>query len=211
MHVASIDGLEGTTLGRHSTDPGMPKGSLQALSPAKEDLQLAVIAAAYEVFTSRLLSTPGKAEPGLPSPFVLFDAWIGYQETFNFGCFFAAAFRQFDSRPGPSGMRSGAHTPGRPPSGCDQLHLTGRMGDLLPDTEIDQSSSKCTARYSKRTSAANSSDISKPTTASWAICDRLARATNTQPHRRREKSPAWCELRSAQPMSSTKAVTGPSS
>ncbi len=138
MQIGSVDGLEGTTLGRLATDLGMSKSSLQALFPTKLDLQLATVAAAHDVFSDRVLGAAGRAEPGLPSVYAVLDAWIDCQDLFDGGCFFAAASHEFDGRPGPvrdalrNGLRRGLQVV------AEQLRLAVRLGELAPDTDIDQ-------------------------------------------------------------------------
>ncbi len=48
--VASLDGLDGLSLGRLATDLGLSKSGVQALFGTKENLQLATIEAAGDVF-----------------------------------------------------------------------------------------------------------------------------------------------------------------
>ena len=138
VQIGSVDGLEGTTLGRLATDLGMSKSSLQALFPTKQELQLATVAAAYDVFSERVLGAAEKAEAGLPSLYAVLDAWIGCQDLFDGGCFFAAVSHEFDGRPGPvrdalrDGLQRGLQVV------AEQLRLAVRLGELAPDTDIDQ-------------------------------------------------------------------------
>ncbi|WP_432041083.1 TetR/AcrR family transcriptional regulator [Streptomyces chartreusis] len=180
MQLASVDGLEGTTLGRLSTDLGMSKSSLQALFPSKLDLQLATIAAAYDVFASRVLSAPATTDPGLPSVYALLDAWIDYQGSFKGGCFFAAAAHEFDDHPGPvrDALRK-AFQDGRQ-AVAEQLRLARRFGEITPDTNLDQllfevHGAILEANITRQFLA----DLEAPNRARRAIHDRLAHATNT--------------------------------
>jgi AcrR family transcriptional regulator len=99
--VASVEGLEGLTIGRLATELGMSKSGLFAHFGAKEELQLATIAAARDVFVQRVVA-PARAEPrGLPRLRTIVHAWLAYlrAEVFAGGCFFTAVRAEFDSRP----------------------------------------------------------------------------------------------------------------
>lgn len=102
VEIASIEGLEGLTIGRLAADLQMSKSGVLGHFGSKESLQLAVIDAAAEVFT-REVPQRATAPPGLPHLLALCDAWISYLErdVFPGGCFFIAAAAEFDDRPGP--------------------------------------------------------------------------------------------------------------
>lgn len=103
VDVASLEGLEGLTIGRLAADLGMSKSGLFAHFGSKEDLQLAVVDAARDIFVS-LVVEPSLAEKrGLRRLLALLDGWLSYLESgiFSGGCFFVAAASEFDGRPGP--------------------------------------------------------------------------------------------------------------
>ncbi|HEX2061966.1 MAG TPA: TetR/AcrR family transcriptional regulator [Thermoanaerobaculia bacterium] len=103
VDLASLEGLEGLTIGRLADDLGMSKSGLFAHFGSKEDLQLATIQAASQRYI-REIFTPALAAPrGYPRLLAICDAWLSYIEraVFPGGCFFAAASFEFDSRPGP--------------------------------------------------------------------------------------------------------------
>ena len=104
VDLASVDGLEGLTIGALAARSGMSKGGVVALFGSKEQLQLATIDAAIEVFHEHVL-VPALAEKGgLARLRVLTDAWLRYSQSrvFAGGCFFAAASAELGSRPGTS-------------------------------------------------------------------------------------------------------------
>jgi AcrR family transcriptional regulator len=100
--IASVEGLEGLTIGRLASDLGVSKSGLFAHFGSKTELQLATIDAAREIFIEEVIwgSREGSGIGGLVS---LTDAWLSYMEgdAFSGGCFFAAASGEFDGRPGP--------------------------------------------------------------------------------------------------------------
>lgn len=103
VNLASVEGLEGISIGRLADELRMSKSGLFAHFGSKEDLQLATVDAAREIFIEHVVR-PALAQPkGMPRLWSLCDNWLGYveQRVFAGGCFFAAASFEFDSRPGP--------------------------------------------------------------------------------------------------------------
>ncbi|HVS32939.1 MAG TPA: TetR/AcrR family transcriptional regulator [Thermoanaerobaculia bacterium] len=103
VDFASLQGLEGLTIGRLADDLGMSKSGLFAHFGSKEELQLAAIQAARERFLSEVFR-PALREPrGYPRLVAICRNWIAYVErkVFPGGCFFAAASFEFDGREGP--------------------------------------------------------------------------------------------------------------
>jgi AcrR family transcriptional regulator len=103
VDLASVDGLEGLTIGSLATEASMSKGGVVALFGSKEKLQLATIAAAAEIFRETVVVPALEVPGGRERLTVLLERWLGYSETrvFAGGCFFAAAMAEFGSRPGP--------------------------------------------------------------------------------------------------------------
>ena len=99
--LASIDGLAGTTLGRLAEALGMTKSSVQAAYRTKEELQVAAVAAATDIFVDAVV-TPALSRPeGLSRLLALVDLWLSYVErrVFPGGCFMVATLSEYDSRP----------------------------------------------------------------------------------------------------------------
>jgi AcrR family transcriptional regulator len=103
VDLASIEGLEGLTIGRLAEELKMSKSGLFAHFGSKQDLQLATVKMAGEIFKERVIR-PALARPaGMPRLWELCDRWLNHVEAkvFAGGCFFTAASFEFDSRPGP--------------------------------------------------------------------------------------------------------------
>ncbi|HIK17656.1 MAG TPA: TetR/AcrR family transcriptional regulator [Leptolyngbyaceae cyanobacterium M33_DOE_097] len=102
VNVASVEGLEGLSIGRLASELGMSKSGLFAHFGSKEELQLAAIATAQAIFINEVIRPTRKALPGMTRLYALMEAWLAYGErkVFAGGCFFAAAAMEFDSRPG---------------------------------------------------------------------------------------------------------------
>jgi len=103
VDLASTDGLEGLSIGRLAAAASMSKGGVVALFGSKEQLQLATVAAACEVFAATVVSPALQQPRGLARVRSLAELFLRYSEqrTFAGGCFFAAASAELGSRPGP--------------------------------------------------------------------------------------------------------------
>jgi AcrR family transcriptional regulator len=102
VDIASAEGLEGLSIGRLATELRMSKTGIFAHFGSKEQLQLATIGAAKQIFLEQVVR-PGLTGPrGLPKLRAMLESWLGYvkKSVFRGGCFFAAASAEFDSRPG---------------------------------------------------------------------------------------------------------------
>lgn len=94
--LASLDGLEQVTLGRLATAMQMSKSGLYAYFTSKEDLQLATIESAWDIFEQHVVEGDYPAD-------VIVARWIEYYEqgVFPGGCPFATAAMEFANRDGP--------------------------------------------------------------------------------------------------------------
>ena len=103
VDLASVEGLEGLTIGRLAEDLDMSKSGLFAHFGSKEELQLATIESAGERFVNEVFRPALNEERGYPRLMSICRAWIAYVKrgVFPGGCFFAAASFEFDGRPGP--------------------------------------------------------------------------------------------------------------
>lgn len=100
--LASLNGLAGMTLAQLAEALGVSKSSIQVAYRTKEEIQLAAVAAASEIFVAAVV-TPAREQPeGLPRLRVLVDLWLAYVErrVFPGGCFMVATLSEFDSHPG---------------------------------------------------------------------------------------------------------------
>ena len=103
VDVASLQGLEGLTVGTLAGDLSMSKAGVVGPFGSKEALQLAALQRAAEIFVERVWRPAAGAEPGLPRLLALCEARIAYlsEHCFPGGCFLAGASAEFDGRPGP--------------------------------------------------------------------------------------------------------------
>ena len=103
VDLASLEGLEGLTIGRLADELRMSKSGLFAHFGSKEDLQIATIDAAADRYISAVFRPALEAPRGYPRLIAICRAWLDYisGKVFPGGCFFAAASFEFDGRPGP--------------------------------------------------------------------------------------------------------------
>ena len=103
VDLASVEGLEGLTIGRLASDLEMSKSGLFDHFGSKEGLQLATVERATEILWHEVVEPAASAEPGLDRLRALIDGYMGYLErgVLPGGCFMFAAAAEFDGRPGP--------------------------------------------------------------------------------------------------------------
>jgi AcrR family transcriptional regulator len=99
--LASVEGLEGLTIGRLATELKMSKSGLFAHFGSKEELQLATIDAARRRFVDHVVRPSRHLPRGRARLEALLDDWLRYfrAEVFPGGCFFCNIQAEFDSRP----------------------------------------------------------------------------------------------------------------
>ena len=102
MGIASVEGLEGLSIGRLAAELEISKSGVFARFGSKERLQLATVAAAREVFAEAVVRDAFTVAPGLERLWRLYEAWIDYsrRRVFPGGCFFFSAAAEYDARPG---------------------------------------------------------------------------------------------------------------
>jgi AcrR family transcriptional regulator len=100
--LATTRGLEGLSIGELAQHIGMSKSGLYAHFKSKEELELATIDTAAEIFARDVLVPAGGSPPGLARVSALCEAFLGHLESrvFPGGCFFATVSVQLASRPG---------------------------------------------------------------------------------------------------------------
>lgn len=100
--LATVEGIDGLSLGRLADAVGMSKSGLFAHFGSKEELQLATIEAANAIFEERVLAPGAAASGGLDRLRALLDAYLSYVEarTFPGGCFFATVLVEVSMQPG---------------------------------------------------------------------------------------------------------------
>ena len=100
--LATLEGLDGISIGRLAEHVGMSKSGLYAHFGSKEELQLATIERAGEIFEAEVVA-PAQGAPGPRAALeALCDAFLSHVEraVFPGGCFFASITSEFDTHAG---------------------------------------------------------------------------------------------------------------
>jgi AcrR family transcriptional regulator len=101
--LATVEGLDGLSLARLAEEVGMSKSGLYAHFGSKEELQLATVETAREIFEEIVVRPALKVNDGLERLRALAEGFLRHVEdaVFPGGCFFASAAAELDTRPGP--------------------------------------------------------------------------------------------------------------
>jgi AcrR family transcriptional regulator len=101
--LATVEGLEGLSIGRLADHIGMSKSGLYAHFGSKEELQLAAIDTAAAIFEAEVTGPAEQAATPLEKLEALCEQFLSHLErrVFPGGCFFASAAAEFDTHPGP--------------------------------------------------------------------------------------------------------------
>lgn len=103
VDLASVEGLEGLTIGRLAAELEMSKSGLFAHFGSKQELQLATVGMAAERFRVAVVEPALAAPEGAPRLRAMADGYIAHLDSsaYSGGCFWAATAAENDDRPGP--------------------------------------------------------------------------------------------------------------
>jgi AcrR family transcriptional regulator len=101
--LATVEGIEGLSLGRLADAVGMSKSGLFAHFGSKEELQLATVEAAGSVFEEVVIGPAQATPPGVARLLAYTEGFLAHvrDAVFPGGCFFASAASELDTHPGP--------------------------------------------------------------------------------------------------------------
>jgi AcrR family transcriptional regulator len=101
--LATVDGLEGLSIGNLAAATGISKSGLFAHFGSKQELQLATVEEAERILTAEVLEPALAARPGRAQLSAVCDAFISYvqRRVFPGGCFFVATALEMGTHPGP--------------------------------------------------------------------------------------------------------------
>lgn len=102
VRLATVEGLDGLSIGTLASATGVSKSGLYAHFGSKEELQLATVETARKLFIEVVIA-PTLAVDGLDRLQGLCSSFLSYVEegTLPGGCFFAAAAAELGGRSGP--------------------------------------------------------------------------------------------------------------
>jgi AcrR family transcriptional regulator len=103
VDLASVEGLEGLTIGRLAAELKMSKSGLFSHFGSKQELQLATVAAAAQRFRQAVIEPAASTAEGAPRLRAMAEAYFDHLENDPYagGCFWGAASAEYDDRPGP--------------------------------------------------------------------------------------------------------------
>jgi AcrR family transcriptional regulator len=101
--LATVEGLSGLSIARLAEAVGMSKSGLFAHFGSKEELQLATIETASELFDEEVIEPALAAETGIERLRALAARFLEHVESgvYPGGCFFASVAAEMDTHPGP--------------------------------------------------------------------------------------------------------------
>jgi AcrR family transcriptional regulator len=107
VSLATVEGLEGLSIGTLATALDMSKSGLYAHFGSKQALQLATVDEAARIFEEDVIRPGLEAPPGVAQLLATCDAFFEHLERHRLpgGCFFAGAVLEMGPRPGPVNER----------------------------------------------------------------------------------------------------------
>lgn len=140
LALSSMEGLSGLTIGMLAERLRMSKSGLFAHFGSKEQLQLAVLEHAADVFTDQVFRRALTLPAGLPRVEGFFENWIAWTKDSRLpgGCPIQSASLEFDDRPGPlrdfvAAMQERLHGAVR-----GAVRRAIDVGHLRADTDVEQ-------------------------------------------------------------------------
>jgi AcrR family transcriptional regulator len=139
-NLATTRGLEGLSIGELAEHIGMSKSGLYAHFKSKEELELAAIETAAEIFRREVLEPAGKSSAGLARVRALAAAFLEHldRRVFPGGCFFASVVTQLASRPGRPRDRAAGMLREWEGKFVEAVGDATRAGELPRSTDVDQ-------------------------------------------------------------------------
>lgn len=139
-NLATTRGLEGLSIGELAAHIGMSKSGLYAHFKSKEELELATIETATEIFERDVVEPASKSPAGLERVIALSEAFLGHLErrVFPGGCFFATVLAHLASRPGRARDRVLEVQKQWVAQFSRALRQARDAGELIPAASIDQ-------------------------------------------------------------------------
>jgi AcrR family transcriptional regulator len=101
VELATVEGLEGLTIGRLAEDLGMSKAGVIGHFGSKEGMQMATVEEAGEEFGKEIWDPAAELPKGLERLLAIIDLWIdNVSRRHPGGCFWTAASMEMDGREG---------------------------------------------------------------------------------------------------------------
>jgi AcrR family transcriptional regulator len=186
--LATVEGIEGLSIGRLAEATGMSKSGLYAHFGSKEELQLATVAFADAIFDEEVVTPAMSRGEGLARVEALCDRFLSHVErrVFPGGCFFSSLAAELDTRPGPVRDRIMAFHADWMERMASELRQAQRAGDIDRGVPIEQLMFELNAIIGHANSVfVLYGDHEVFELARRGIRERLARASGSAPRRKR--------------------------
>ncbi|MBL7499939.1 TetR/AcrR family transcriptional regulator [Frankia sp. CNm7] len=138
--IGSVEGLDGITIGRLAADLQMSKSGVIGHFGAKEQLQLATLDYAADLFRERVWVPVQHRKPGLERLLAVCASWTRYSGSTPFpgGCFIASTTFEWDGRSGPVHDALAVVKNRWRRTLARDIATAIAAGDLPADTDLDQ-------------------------------------------------------------------------
>jgi AcrR family transcriptional regulator len=138
--LATLEGLDGLSIGRVANEVGMSKSGLFSHFASKQDLQLATIDTAEAIYAGEVIEPAMRLPEGLQRLEHLCERYLSYVKrgVFPGGCFFASTAAELDTRGGPIRDRVRAVLAGWDELLDANLRAAQRDEELAHDADIGQ-------------------------------------------------------------------------
>src|SRR4051794_27214483 len=145
--LATTRGLEGLSIGELAQHIGMSKSGLYAHFKSKEELEVATIETAAEIFQSDVIDKVPESLRGLARVSALTDAFLQHlaRRIFPGGCFFATVATQLASHPGRTRDRVMQVQAAWVEQIISALRQGREAGEIPCDSDLDQLAFEITA------------------------------------------------------------------
>src|SRR5262249_4196672 len=145
--LATVRGLEGLSIGDLAQHIGMSKSGLYAHFKSKEELELATVDTAAEIFESDVIQKVDPSVRGIARVEALTEAFIQHlmRRIFPGGCFFASVAAQLAPQPGPVRDRVMRMQSVWGAQFILALRQACQAGELARDVDVDQLAFEITA------------------------------------------------------------------
>jgi AcrR family transcriptional regulator len=145
--LATTRGLEGLSIGDLAQHIGMSKSGLYAHFKSKEELELATIETAAEIFENEVIEKVPESLRGLARVSALTEAFLQHlaRRIFPGGCFFATVAAQLASHPGRARDRVTQVQAAWVEQFTSALRQGSKAGEIARDSDLDQLAFEITA------------------------------------------------------------------
>ncbi|WP_425556080.1 TetR/AcrR family transcriptional regulator [Kitasatospora nipponensis] len=140
VSIASVEGLDGLSLGRLAAELELSKSGVFALFGSKEELQLATVRAAQRIYVEVVIEPVRRLPAGVGQLWELCLRWLEYSRTrvFAGGCFFYAVGAEFDARPGRVRDALAASSLAWHRTVLEMCQAAAASGELRADADLEQ-------------------------------------------------------------------------